>query len=130
MLRALDEFEIGGVTTLIPFHKALLRSEQWHRGETCRDLVEDAKWLKALAPPEPPAPATVEEEAEKLERDYTVEVNDRRFAVKVIGPPPIAGAGAPGSNSSGPRPAPRRERSGAGADGASGTSPPRSRAPC
>jgi len=125
MLRALEEFEIGGVTTLIPFHKALLRSEQWHRGETCRDLVEDAKWLKALAPPEPPAPATVEEEAEKLERDYTVEVNDRRFAVKVIGPPPIAGAGAPGSNSSGPRPAPRRERSGAGADGASGnlTSP-------
>ena len=31
MLRALDEFEIGGLTTLIPFHKALLRSEQWQR---------------------------------------------------------------------------------------------------
>ena len=50
MLRALDEFEIGGLTTLIPFHKALLRSEQWQRGETCRDLVEDPKWLKSLAP--------------------------------------------------------------------------------
>ena len=55
MLRALDEFEIGGLTTLIPFHKALLRSEQWQRGETCRDLVEDPKWLKSLAP-EPAAP--------------------------------------------------------------------------
>ena len=55
MLRALDEFEIGGLTTLIPFHKALLRSEQWQRGETCRDLVEDPKWLKSLAPEPPPA---------------------------------------------------------------------------
>ena len=122
MLRALDEFEIGGLTTLIPFHKALLRSKQWQRGETCRDLVEDAKWLKSLTPAEPaPAPAD-EGEDEKLERDYTVEVNDRRFSVKVIGPPPIAGVAAPGSNSTGTRQAPRRERaSGPGADGASGT---------
>ena len=55
MLRALDEFEIEGLTTLIPFHKALLRSEQWQRGETCRDLVEDPKWLKSLAPEATPA---------------------------------------------------------------------------
>ena len=119
MLRALDEFEIGGVTTLIPFHKALLRSKQWQKGETCRDLVEDAKWLKSLAPEQAPAPSAGEED-EKLERDYTVEVNDRRFAVKVIGPPPVAGVAAAGANSAG-RPAPRRERSGGpGADGASG----------
>jgi acetyl-CoA/propionyl-CoA carboxylase biotin carboxyl carrier protein len=124
MLRALDEFEIGGLTTLIPFHKALLRSKQWQRGETCRDLVEDAKWLKSLAPEEAPAAApTTDDEPEKLERDYTVEVNDRRFAVKVIGPPPAGGiaVAGPGANSSG-RPAPRRERgAGAAADGASGT---------
>ena len=50
MLRALDEYEVGGVTTLIPFHKALLATKQWHNAETCRDLVEDAKWLKSLAP--------------------------------------------------------------------------------
>ena len=56
MLRALDEFEIGGLTTLIPFHKALLASKQWQRGETCRDLVEDPKWLKSLAPEQPAAP--------------------------------------------------------------------------
>jgi acetyl-CoA/propionyl-CoA carboxylase, biotin carboxylase, biotin carboxyl carrier protein len=123
MLRALDEFEIGGLTTLIPFHKALLRSEQWRRGETCRDLVEDAKWLKSLAPEEPaPVVAADEDEAEKLERDYTVEVNDRRFSVKVIGPPPIAGLAVAGSNSTGARKAPRRERaSSASANGASGT---------
>src|SRR5256714_106839 len=55
MLRALDEFQIEGLKTLIPFHRALLGSEQWHRGETCRDLLEDRRWLKALAfaPAEP-----------------------------------------------------------------------------
>jgi acetyl-CoA/propionyl-CoA/long-chain acyl-CoA carboxylase, biotin carboxylase, biotin carboxyl carrier protein len=119
MLRALDEYEIGGLTTLIPFHKALLRSEQWQRGETCRDLLEDPKWLKSLAPEEPPAAAGDDEE--KLERDYTVEVNNRRFSVKVIGPPPVGGAVAVSANSAGLARAPRRDRSASGAssDGAS-----------
>jgi acetyl-CoA/propionyl-CoA carboxylase biotin carboxyl carrier protein len=121
MLRALDEFEIGGVTTLIPFHKALLRSDQWRRAETCRDLVENPKWLKSLASEEPPAPPAAEEEGEQLERDYTVEVNDRRFSVKVIGPPQIGGVAAAGANSTGARRAPRRDRSSSGTDGASGT---------
>ena len=49
MLRALAEYEIEGLKTLIPFHRALLATEQWAKGETCRDLLEDAKWLKALA---------------------------------------------------------------------------------
>ena len=38
MLRALGEYEIGGLKTLIPFHVALLQTEQWANGETCRDL--------------------------------------------------------------------------------------------
>jgi acetyl-CoA/propionyl-CoA carboxylase, biotin carboxylase, biotin carboxyl carrier protein len=122
MLRALDEFEIGGVATLIPFHKALLRTEQWRRGETCRDLIEDSAWLKSLAP-EPVPAAAPEEDEDNLERDYTVEVNNRRFAVKVIGPPPVGGV-AVSANSTGARRAPRRERSGGGTashDGASET---------
>ena len=49
MLRALAEYEITELKTLIPFHCALLASEQWDRGETCRDLVEDREWLKPLA---------------------------------------------------------------------------------
>src|SRR5215210_1636710 len=49
MLRALDEYEIEGLRTLIPFHRALLQTEQWARGETCRDLLEDTEWLKGLA---------------------------------------------------------------------------------
>ena len=50
MLRALGEYEIEPLTTLIPFHQAILATEQWAKGETCRDLIEDKKWLKTLAP--------------------------------------------------------------------------------
>jgi acetyl-CoA/propionyl-CoA carboxylase biotin carboxyl carrier protein len=120
MLRALGEYEIGGITTLIPFHQALLATKQWQNAETCRDLVEDAKWLKSLAPEAPSPPAEAEDE-EKVERDYTVEVDSRRFTVKVIGAAPVGGAVAAGSNSAAGRPAPRRERGGgAAADGAAG----------
>src|SRR5437763_1249413 len=49
MIRALGEYEIEHLKTLIPFHVALLRTEQWARGETCRDLLEDRSWLKTLA---------------------------------------------------------------------------------
>jgi acetyl-CoA/propionyl-CoA carboxylase biotin carboxyl carrier protein len=85
--------------------------------------VESPKWLKSLAPAQPaPVPSDGDQEpAEKLERDYTVEVDDRRFTVKVIGPPPPAGAPA-GGNSAAPRPVSRRARSAAGAGSADGAS--------
>src|SRR6202161_3331796 len=56
MLRALGEYEIEGLKTLIPFHQALLATEQWAKGETCRDLLEDKQWLKTLAVDAPPRP--------------------------------------------------------------------------
>src|SRR3954471_5355596 len=49
MIRALHEYEIEGLKTLIPFHLALLDTDQWRNGETCRDLVENKDWLKQLA---------------------------------------------------------------------------------
>jgi acetyl-CoA/propionyl-CoA carboxylase biotin carboxyl carrier protein len=112
MLRALDEYEIGGLKTLIPFHKALLATPQWARGETCKDLLEDKKWLKTLAFPAPaPPPEDGDEQAEKVEQTYAVEVSGRRFDVRVIGPPFAGGAG-PAMNGSGPaagaRKAPKR----------------------
>src|SRR2546421_9112018 len=48
-IRALGELEVGGVRTLIPFHKAILDTDQWRNAETCRDLIEDREWLKTLA---------------------------------------------------------------------------------
>jgi acetyl-CoA/propionyl-CoA carboxylase biotin carboxyl carrier protein len=115
MLRALDEYEIGGVTTLIPFHKVFLATDQWANGETGRDLIGDRDWLKSLEPEAPPA---VSEEAEgdgKAERSYQVEVGGKLFDVKVIGEATAAAAGNPGP---GLRKPPRRERGGAGGGGA------------
>jgi acetyl-CoA/propionyl-CoA carboxylase biotin carboxyl carrier protein len=57
MLRALAEYEIEGLKTLLPFHRAILATEQWARGETCRDLIADRKWLKTLAFPKAPRPS-------------------------------------------------------------------------
>jgi acetyl/propionyl-CoA carboxylase alpha subunit len=50
MLRALDEYEIEGLKTLLPFHRALLATDQWAEGSTCRELIGDRAWLKGLAP--------------------------------------------------------------------------------
>ena len=40
MLRALDEYEIGGVTTLLGFHRALLRHPCFAEAGTCAGIVE------------------------------------------------------------------------------------------
>jgi acetyl-CoA/propionyl-CoA carboxylase, biotin carboxylase, biotin carboxyl carrier protein len=110
MLRALCEYEIDGLTTLLPFHRALLASEQWADAQTCRDLLEDPEWLQRTAGGAG-GDRLPEEPAETLEQDYTVEVSGRRFDVKVIGPPPAAGA----VNGTAARKPPRRERAGGGA---------------
>jgi acetyl-CoA/propionyl-CoA carboxylase biotin carboxyl carrier protein len=122
MLRALDEYEIEGLKTLIPFHRALLATEQWARGETCRDLLEDLEWLAGLAVP---APAVAEDgDDEAVAREYTVEVSGRRFDVRVIGPPgpPALNGAAPGAGAAPvARSRPRRsERSGGASGGAGG----------
>jgi acetyl-CoA/propionyl-CoA carboxylase biotin carboxyl carrier protein len=109
MARALREFEIEGVKTLIPFHKAIMASEQWARGETCRDLIEDREWLTQLASPAVDGAAP----EETVARDYVVEVAGTRFEVTVHGDPPVNG------NAPAAKAAPRRERK-AGASGASG----------
>jgi acetyl-CoA/propionyl-CoA carboxylase biotin carboxyl carrier protein len=112
MLRALAEYQIDGLSTLLPFHRALLATDQWARAETCRDLVEDREWLKSTAAE---APAGPEQPEPALEQDYTVEVSGRRFEVKVIGPPPTGGH----SNGTVTRKPPKRQRS-ASSSGAGG----------
>jgi acetyl-CoA/propionyl-CoA carboxylase biotin carboxyl carrier protein len=115
MLRALREYEIEGCKTLLPFHEAILQSPQWAQAETCRDLIEDRRWLRRLAfepiPPEDPAG-----ERASVRHSYTVEVSGKRFEVNVIGPvpgdgqPPPGGATVPGA---GAAPARRPSRQGA-----------------
>ncbi len=111
MLRALAEYKITGLVTLLPFHRAILATEQWRRGESCRDLLSSKDWLASI-PSEPPAPKGKAGEA-NIALDYTVEVSGRRFDVKVIGPPSgaITPEGAPLSR---PRRTPRERSKAAG----------------
>jgi acetyl-CoA/propionyl-CoA carboxylase biotin carboxyl carrier protein len=117
MLRALSEYDSGGLTTLIPFHEAILATEQWAKGETCRDLMEDHDWLKSTAPADATPPALAEDGAEMVTRDYKVEVSGKLFDVKVIGE---AGAGGAAAAPVGKKPPKRERKAGAGA-GASST---------
>jgi len=93
MLRALDEFVIEGVKTLLGFHKALLMHPCFIEGETCHGLV-DSELLAARAselenggglfPAETRAAAV-------REVVRSVEVDGRRFEVRVLRPePPFA----------------------------------------
>jgi acetyl-CoA/propionyl-CoA carboxylase biotin carboxyl carrier protein len=119
MLRALDEYEIEGLKTLIPFHKALLQTDQWAKGETCRDLLEDRDWLKTLAFEKPSAKGDAEQDDAKVEQSYTVEVSGQRFDVTVIGPPTAGGMAVNGSVAAAARAPKRTERkssSGGGPD--------------
>jgi acetyl-CoA/propionyl-CoA carboxylase, biotin carboxylase, biotin carboxyl carrier protein len=124
MLRALGEYEITELKTLIPFHQAIMATRQWADAETCRDLIEDRAWLKELAfpaPAKPPEDGEVEDGP--VEQSYTVEVSGKRFDVKVIGPPFTGGAAVNGTTPAGAaapgaRRAPRRAgRSGGGGGG-------------
>ena len=113
MLRALREFEIGGLTTLLPFHERLLGTEQWARAETCRDLIDDDAWLAGTASD---AGAPAEEPDAAVASDYTVEVGGRRFQVRVTG---RAGGDTLAPAAQRPRPA-RARREGAATSTATG----------
>src|SRR5271155_52631 len=109
MLRALKEYEIEGLKTLIPFHQALLAAAQWARGETCRDLLEDKAWLKTIGSAAASSTAAAEDGEERVEQTYAVEVSGKRFDVRVLGPP-FAGAAPSNGASPATAKAPARAR--------------------
>jgi acetyl-CoA/propionyl-CoA carboxylase, biotin carboxylase, biotin carboxyl carrier protein len=110
MLRALGEFEIGGVKTLIGFHKALLSHPCFTAGETCHGIVEsELLAAQAAALSAEPAPGAVRSAVgTSVERATLAEVDGRRVSVKVLVPEPAYRELARR----------RRERAAAGADGA------------
>ena len=95
-LRALEEFVIEGPTTLIAFHRALLESPCFVRGETCSSLVESEELARSVqdleqqlshvatrikSSPDGVTPAT-------RERIVAVEVDGKRHQVRVHTPEP------------------------------------------
>ena len=89
MLRALSEFHIEGVTTLVGFHRALLEHPCFIEAATCHGIVESellAQRAERLSH-ETTIPAVLDG-AGRRDRATTVEVNGRRFDVQVRVPEP------------------------------------------
>ena len=89
MLRALDEFEIGGLPTLLGFHRALLSHPEFIAGGTGHGLVESEE-LAALAEEltREPAAEAAASNGRVRPRATAVEVGGRRYDVTVLEPEP------------------------------------------
>jgi acetyl-CoA/propionyl-CoA carboxylase biotin carboxyl carrier protein len=93
MLRALDEYEVGGVTTLLGFHRALLRHPCFAEGATCHGIVEsEALAAEAVRLARRPMPEPSPDGAAGRERDLVVELDGRRFDVRLVAPEPAHAA--------------------------------------
>ena len=92
MLRALDEYEIGGVTTLLGFHRALLEHACFIAGQTCHGVVESkelAERADQLSHQQTTLPAPAD--GRLRERVSSVELDGRLYEVKALVPePPFA----------------------------------------
>ena len=97
MLRALGEFWIEGPTTLIGFHRALLSHPCFVAGETCHGIVESEEFAARsaeLAETDPialPSNSLLQGSTGPVrtsERVRTVEVDGRRFEVRLSEPEP------------------------------------------
>jgi acetyl-CoA/propionyl-CoA carboxylase biotin carboxyl carrier protein len=90
MLRALDEFAIEGVKTLIGFHKALLTHPCFVEGETCHGLVDSELVAARAAELDDGGPLVAGDAAGPSVRESvrSIEVDGRRFEVRVLRPEP------------------------------------------
>ena len=89
MLRALSEFEIGGITTLLGFHRALLERSCFTAGETCYGVVESEQLAQEAEQLSHETTTVPEASDGRLrERVTAVELNGRRFEVTALVPEP------------------------------------------
>ncbi len=117
MQRALADFTLTGVITTIPFHQLVMQHEAFAAGDATVNFIPRylADALPGLAVSVAPADA-----AEPVaSRTFTVEVNGRRFAVRVEGDSVPAGVvAAPRNGQAAPRRnAGKRATGGPAADG-------------
>jgi acetyl-CoA/propionyl-CoA carboxylase, biotin carboxylase, biotin carboxyl carrier protein len=102
MSRALDELELTGIPTTVPFHRLAMEHPQFAAGEHSTVSVETEWDLSSLTPQAPPHSG----EPARDPTTITVEVDDRRFTVRLHGLP--SGGAAPATA---PAASTRRQRS-------------------
>jgi acetyl-CoA/propionyl-CoA carboxylase, biotin carboxylase, biotin carboxyl carrier protein len=90
MLRALDEFVVDGVKTLIGFHKSLLTHPCFVEGGTCHGLVESELMASRAAELEDGQPLGALDAGAQSVREAvrSIEVDGRRFEVRTLTPEP------------------------------------------
>ncbi len=98
MNRALADYQIENLTTTIPFHKAAINHPAFKSGDvTVNFIPQHPEILESLTAQQVPGEVVIPAEEEpQPPRSFNVEVNSRRFMVRVaeIGAPPLrAGAG-------------------------------------
>ncbi len=103
MRRALADYQIDGVITTIPFHRAALAHPVFQSGELSVNFIPRHPELSDHIAAFSPSAAPVEAEPPAEPRDFTVEVNGRRFGVKVFGAGAAPLATAPNARPAGGR---------------------------
>ncbi|MCQ4332720.1 acetyl-CoA carboxylase biotin carboxylase subunit [Natronomonas sp. F2-12] len=108
--RALAEYDIEGIPTIVPFHRLMLTDDAFTAGtHTTKYLDEqlDPAEIEAAQERWGTEPTPSEGGEETVEREFTVEVNGKRFEVSLEESADLfAGAGG-GSGASAGRPSPR-----------------------
>ena len=89
MLRALDEYEIDGVETLLGFHRALLSHPCFIEAGTCRGVVESEQLAEKARQLSHRTTRVAAKTDGRLRADVLpVELDGRRFEVRVLRPEP------------------------------------------
>ncbi|GGJ06864.1 carbamoyl phosphate synthase [Halobellus salinus] len=128
--RALAEFEIQGLRTIVPFHRLMVTDETFRAGEHTTNYLDEQfdrgridraveKWGWAAEGAEHDEEGAA---AETTEREFTVEVNGKRFEVELEerGAPPVPAADIESGRSGGGATRPRPDEATEGDDGGDG----------
>ena len=124
--RALSEYEIEGIPTIIPFHRLMLTDERFVAGEHTTNYLDEELDRERIEEAQerwgPDEDASDEDEDEDVvEREFTVEVNGKRFQVNLEDRGGLAAAASgSGSGSGGGRRPSGGGRSGSGGGGGGG----------
>jgi acetyl-CoA/propionyl-CoA carboxylase biotin carboxyl carrier protein len=105
MIRALEETVIEGVATTIPAHLLILRHPDFIAGEHSTRWVEERLDLSSLSSPPPAAAAGAAEgddDPPLVQRDVDVEVNGKRYQVRLWVPDVVPAVGVPAAKPAGP----------------------------
>jgi len=89
MLRALGEYEIDGITTLVGFHRALLGHACFAAGETCHGIVESEELAEEADQLSHLTTSVVAASDGRLQgRNIQAEIEGRRFEITLLEPEP------------------------------------------